>query len=775
MKSRIVPVDLITSPYISMRHSYVALTITDNSEREYTNVEAVNYGCYQPMFAPKGITNQLIFFEGDDVVNKFTTMFGTPDTGKYGPMFTYALEILKSGFTLGTINIRPQEATYPNFYLGLNIGAVEDEATGKPKTTTLYIEYEADEDYYHMDMVKDRLPNKDAIIEVEFPVIEAKFDNYCIDGLTRDTDIDEYLGKTAVKLSVDGGDVVTLNDYIHVPLIGLAYRGAGDYNNFRAVFNNDQGLLNSNYPIFGCTIYDGSTQKYNFNFCLFDVANEYNVNQSFENRGTATCKVVFNESTKNSVQEFRPYSLSKKIANKITAGVEDVCNKFQADLLRRVKEQIPTFDPDASQSDWYNIISYYTYLISVFTKNEANKSLETPLSRTNPFALSYVGGFNDSPILIKCASAVQKFSGGTMGPLSDILDEEGFSFDIMLDVPSEEDVIILDSLTVESGSVEIGTPFTFTVTLSTEPAQQTQFFVDELKRCYGGDIDPAVLDPSFMRDAIIFGEWYPNELQEHIAEFVRYHDGNINYDGGRCDMTYIRTPPLSVTTIDEAIEWAQSFGSNKNMNMHTVIGRWSFTDPSTGSSEKFSAFFDYLGSNAVLYNYLTSYTPDSIASGSYSEIISGAENTQELVPKTKTERETLAKADVMFYARKSNGNYALSEDSAHIPDIDSVMKNVGSCVHFNKMINRLYCFARDNKIVNATDENLTILKTKAYDLISEIAAAFNDNITLSTLLSDHEYEKDSDVVLYQLNVIGHSYSRHARVDAIIERSDSSSS
>ena len=775
MKSRIVPVDLITSPYISLRQSYTALTITDNSEREYASVEAVNYGCYQPIFAPKGITNQLIFFEGNDVVNKFTTMFGTPDTGKYGPMFTYALQILKSGFTLGTINIRPQEATYPNFYLGFNVGAVKDDETGKMKMTKLYIEYEPDEDYYHMDTVKSRLPNANAIIEVDFPVMEAKFDNYCIDGLTRDTDIDEYLGKTAVKLDVAGGDAITLDDYIHVPIIGLAYRGAGDYNNFRAVFDNNQGFLNSVYPIFGCTIYDGTTQKYSFNFCLFDIANEYNVNQSFENRATATCKVVFNESTKNSVQEFRPYSVSKKVANKLTDAMESLCTKFQDDLLRRVKEQIPTFDPDASQSDWYNIISYYTYLTAQFERNAEYRSLETPFSRNNPFVLTYLSGFEDSPIEVKCASAVQRFSGGTMGPLAKILEDEGFSFDIMLDVPTEEDVIILDSLEVASGSVEIGTPFTFTVTLSTEPAAQTQFFVDELKKCYGGEIDPAVLDPSFMRDAIIFGEWYPNELQEHIAEFVRYHDGTINYDGGRCDMTYIRTPPLSVTTIDEAIEWAQSFGTSKNMNMHTVIGRWSFIDPSTGSSEKFSAFFDYLGTNGVLYNYLTSYTPDSIASGSYSEVISGAENTQELVPKTVANRETLAKADVMFYARKSNGNYALSEDSAHIPNIDSVMKNIGSGIHFNKMINRLYCFARDNKIIDATDENLTILKQKAWNLISEIAAAFNNNVTVTTLLSDHEYEKDSDVVLFQLNVIGHNYSRHNRIAAIIERSSSTES
>ena len=774
MKSRIVPVNLITSPYISLRQSYAALTITDNSERAYANIEAVNYGCYQPIFAPKGITNQLIFFEGDDVVNKFTDMFGTPDTGKYGPMFTYALQILKSGFTLGTINIRPQDATYPNFYLGLNVGAVKGE-DGKLKTATLYIEYEPDEDYYHMDFVKDRLPNANAIVEVEFPLLEAKFDNYCIEGLTRETDIDEYLGETAVKLTVDGGDVVTANDYIHVPLIGMAYRGAGDYNNFKVVFDNNSDMLNNRYPVYGASIYDGSTLKYKFNFCLFDVANEYNVNQSFENRATATCKVTFNSSTKNSVQEFRPYSLSKKIANKVTSGIEAVCDKFQQDLLRRVKEQIPTFDPDASQSDWYNCIAYYTYLINLFTKDDTNRSLETPFSCINPFAITILNGFEDSPILAKTASAIQSFSGGSMGQLSKILEDEGFSFDIMLDLPTAEDVIVLDSLTVDAGSVDIGTPFTFTVTLSTEPAAQTQFFVDELKRCYSGDIDPAVLDPSFMRDAIIFGEWYPNELQETVAEFVRYHDGTLNYDGGRCDMTYIRTPTLKVETISDAIDWANSFGTGKNMNMHAVIGRWSFTDPSTGSSEKFSAFFDYLGTNGVLYNYLTSYTPDSFASGSYSEVISGAENTQELIPSTKDERESLAKADVMFYARKSNGNYALSEDSAHIPNIDSVMKNIGSGIHFNKIINITYCYARDNKIVNPTEENLTILKNNLETKLADPVSAFNNNFTLKVFLSDTTQEADSDVVIYQPTIIGHSYSRHARVDAIIERSSSDES
>jgi len=316
----------------------------------------------------------------------------------------------------------------------------------------------------------------------------------------------------------------------------------------------------------------------------------------------------------------------------------------------------------------------------------------------------------------------------------------------------------------------VGQRATIHVKIKKQPAKKTKFYIDEMIKAYNGTSDRSLFDPGLIRDGIMFGEDYPLELQKVLADLCRYRQGTYNFDQGRCDFTYIRTPRIAITDFNDILDWADGFGINSNMNMHAVIGSWMFNDSTTGSVERFSAFFDYLGERQTLYRYLTSYTPDSFASGTYSRVVTGLENTQRLVPDTMQLREELAKRDIMFYARRSDdGTYALSEDSAYIPNLDSVMKSVGSGIQFNRIMNILYCFIRDNKIINPTTDNINFLVKQMSSLISGPAAHFSNKVTITGGISPRENEAARDVVLYDVRVEGHGYSRHNRLEMNIER------
>jgi len=772
MQSKLVPNRMMTGPSITMRHSHSIITINDNSEREYPNVISNDYSVFQPIFSPKGITDQLIYINGSDVLNNYIKLFGKPNTRFYGPMATYAYRAIQSGFKLGVINIAPKEATYSNFYIGLTAGKAKDE-NGNDKLGTLYVEYDVHGDYYHMSMNEDDLPHLpgEPIHEIQFPLLEVGFKNYTITGLNQKSDLDRYMTQFEYNVSVGDNNVVSDSDNVHVPIIGLAYRGRGNNNGYSAVFYKHDSLLNNAYNYFNCSILNqDAEEEFTFDFALFDVVSDtLYTNQSFFNRATKICKITF--STNNSVQIFRPYSISRTLANKITDSIALIANKFRRDLLRRVQQAIPNFIPELVESDWYDFTTTYDSIIGMFTKSDtlAARTKETPLTNINPFMSGIEDVYAGTPVQYVAAPTTCAFDGGTLGSLGTILEKQDFDWNLMLDVPSAGDKFILGNVTISDTTIKIGDEVEVIVELVKEPAEQTQFFLDELTKCYTGDIDDNVFDPSIMRDAICFGENYPQSLQVAVADFVRYRQGVYNFDQGRCDCCYIRTPNTDMTDFADILEWGDGFGAAKNMNMHPVIGNWDFLDDSTGSVERFSSFYDYLGSTAALYNYLVSYTTDSFASGDYSKIIGGQENTQRLIPSTKEMKEELALRDFMFYYRRTDGYYYLSEDSAYIPNIDSVMKSVGSNIHFNRIMNELYCFLRDNKIIRPTAENLNILTEKMKKRVAAPVSHFGNNFTLTAGMSTIETEAARDVVVYDVRITGNSYSRHNRLEMNIER------
>ena len=772
VSSFLVPVAMRTSPFISGRHSQAVLTITDNSLLAYPIITASNYVVYQPGIMPKGPTDRFMLFEGNDIANTMDRILGTPNTSMFGPMYTYAMQAALGGFSVGTINITPDGSTYPNTYMGLHAGVAKNE-DGTDKMGIMYIGYDPLGQFYHMSM--DRVEIPDSILtvwEVPFPILEVKFDQYYVEGCTSTQVFENHLGNTGLKTSITPGDTVdSTNDYLHIPIQGLMYHGAGDYNSYKVVHSMNNGRIKDRYPYFHCDITDNTVSRYSFDFALFDIANDYGTNMGFVDQ--ALSNTVERITPQNIIPMFHPFQVEKVIANGITESLTHLVAKFQNDLLKRIRAIDPAlagFDPYLAESDWDKVTNNYFLILEQFSRSNENKALETPLSFINPFDSTIESEYNNSPVEYRVVSPTFGMYGGRVaGGLDEILRDKGFSWNIMIDVPSIADLDVLDTVTISDPTPRVGEIITVTITTKKKPAEQTQFFVDKLARCYGGGVDGAVLDPAILPDAICFGEGYPQRLQEVVAEFVRYKDGWINYEGGRPDLAYIRTPGDEVDNMRKAIEWAGSLGTAANFNMHPVIGSWRFKDPWTGSQVRFGAFFDYLGRGSMLYNYLTSYTSDSFASGTFSVISSGAPGSHRLIPSESDEREELALKDVMYYGINSNRQYVLWEDFAYIPNFDSVIKTIGSSIHFNKINRLMYLYARDNKITNPTNEILNIHRNAVEQLVRAPVQHFGSRFSIRTMISQHPNEIGIPVVLYESRIQGNEYARHARVDSIIER------
>ena len=127
MKNKRVPVATITGYINTFQHSNTVLTITDESERDIPVVNSDNYTVIQPIYSPKGVTNEWVKIEGTDIVNTYLELFGAPNTAKYGPMATYAYNAVLGRFNAAVINMRPEGSTYPNTYLAFNIEKAKDE------------------------------------------------------------------------------------------------------------------------------------------------------------------------------------------------------------------------------------------------------------------------------------------------------------------------------------------------------------------------------------------------------------------------------------------------------------------------------------------------------------------------------------------------------------------------------------------------------------------------------------------------------------------------
>ena len=124
MRSSKVPQFMRTGPYNALPFSSTVYTFTDNSRVAEEEIDAGNYSVFQPFFSPKGITGEAIYLEGNDTLNKFVKLNGTMNTLKYGPMGTWALAAVQSGFNLGYVNMRTNDSTYPNAYVALVLDPV---------------------------------------------------------------------------------------------------------------------------------------------------------------------------------------------------------------------------------------------------------------------------------------------------------------------------------------------------------------------------------------------------------------------------------------------------------------------------------------------------------------------------------------------------------------------------------------------------------------------------------------------------------------------------
>ena len=191
--------------------------------------------------------------------------------------------------------------------------------------------------------------------------------------------------------------------------------------------------------------------------------------------------------------------------------------------------------------------------------------------------------------------------------------------------------------------------------------------------------------------------------------------------------------------MNDAIAWAHDILGDfkeKNIGMHPVIGSWMFTDPTTGGSYRYSGFFEYLGESSSLASYLLSGTSNSFASGDYSKIFGGADDSQELIPRTSEQKTDLVKADVMYYRRRSDGRYALGEDLGYNPGMMSSLKNIGSCIHFNRILNEAQCFMIDNVISNTDRDSLDLLQKGIEKRIAPYTKHFNNRVVVEVKVSD---------------------------------------
>lgn len=751
MKPKRVPINMIQTPYITFRHSSSGITITDNSEQPYQSVSSENYSVFQPFFLPKGVTNTAIFIEGTDIVQKFIDINGQPNTGLYGPMATYAYAALQGKFSLGYINMRPADATYPNFYIALDVRKAKETDGSTDKIKVLYVELDTNTQEYHMSFDKDSLPNVDTIVEVEFPYFRLAFDNYYIEDCVNDMDIDEFLGETAYEINLIKNSDTIDESVVHIPLWGLVYRGAGDYGNvYTAKFSQMSDQINDTYNYYQCQIMDKSSEEHSFTFATFDVQRG-SLNMGFWDKATDACVITFTDT--NKLETFRPYGIDRQKANSITAAVQGMVDKTIKGIVAKIKEKFPSFDEtdDVHAGQWMDIAdATQEYIANIFVRSNttAGKTLETPLSFINPFDNEQFDAVRDIiPFEVEACPNEVRFQGGDLGQLGEKL-VDGFSWDIKLTRKNEE----------------------------TGEDEEYKVFPQMLKDAYSGKTDVAIFDQSIIRDCIMFGDGYPLDVQEVMDDLCRYREDVINFEEGRCDFCYIRTPDYSVKTIAQALEWQRTFlTKEKNMNMHPIIGYWRFDDPTTGAQVDFQGFYDYLGSDSALFNYLSSGTSDSFASGDHSIIVSGKTNSQKLIPKTSAEREELCKRDIMYFKRRGTGKYVLGEDLAYNVGIDSVMKNIGSNIQFNRMMNIASIIMRDNVISNPTPDNMEQLKRKIEDAIKVPAQHFKDKVKVTVKESQHAQEIGKKVVLCTIEVTGHEYSRHNRLHMVSNRPESSSS
>lgn len=823
-----IPRSMITSPYNQMIPSSHVVTISDNSERPEPNVNADQYSVAQALFTPRGITAETIYLEGNNTLNNFKKLVGNVNTVLYGHAGTMALRAVESGFNLAFANVRPDDATYPNFYMSLMVkpfmvvpeGQTE-EAQDKHNVYWYKVtgDSKPENDGYWYDVSEEALKEKlkEAGVTVEdgnikkladedkLPVFEFGLFPKHITNLTHDQDLNGYLTLPAGKYAVDpvgGGEYpegglrknlvykarsekeieegkapeVGADLTMDVPLFGMAYRGASSYDNIWYANMIDRGSnIDSYYPYFGLEINDSQSKKpqHKFDF-LLTTYSKGNSSYSFYDKGLAACKMIFTNT--NHVQTFVPWMINRKDARRIGTDVSLVVGKLKADTIAAIKKteaDAITFDglgddkvKKLSQARLDIFLSGYDDLINKFTIQPEAATSETPLSRVNIFKLAdYVYEKDAKTKTVKevliskampglkirnCAGTV-RFAGGSLGSLENVIKEGDFDFETTIKKEWKRYDVIKNDFEV----------------VKTE--KKYRIWVELFKEFYTGAKDPAIFDQTIVKDCICFGENYPNDLQEVVADLVKYKENIVHCENTRPDFTYIRTHEHNFRTIGEVENWAGGFMDvTRNHNMHPVCGTFMFNDPTTKGQERFSGFYEYLGQGGTLFNYLVSGVSDSFASGDYSTLFSAVPGTALCVPRTNEERASLVGRCVMYYERDENGYLKLGDDSGYIPGYKSGLKNIGSNIQFNRMLNAASRKMIKYKITNTDPDTLDKIRKQVQEVIKQGAKHFKNKVVVTIEISSDENEIGRDVVLVTISVVSHRFSKHNRLHQIME-------
>lgn len=813
MHAKRAPRSFISSPHNALKFPAHVVTITDNSLRPEPEIVSDNYTVVQPFFTPRGITGECIVIEGADIVNNFKELNGNVNTIMYGASGTVARRAVESGFSLAYANLRPENATYPNFYVSLDV----NQTTKKANVYWTKVTGSSGglQDGYHYALTEEELKANLKELKVEtsgldikkleepnlIPVYEFGFRSRFIEGLTIDTDLDGYLsleeGKGAhydltgefypkgglkkslkykVKSQETDPDEIGAEVKFSYPIFGAAYRGASSFDNvYRAQISTRSDKLDRKYPYYHISLKENDyTTKHEFDFTLFTYS-KGNYSYSFKDRMFGDCNKLFTAT--NRVNTFIGYMHTRREANRLTKDVKLALDKLKSEVLEKMKTVdsgnavtlADIADPTQkakSQERLDFLLSGYDKLVEKFTKAADQDVNDTPLSTMDIFDLVTKDTIIDEngmkkEIIISaptpglevmnCPSYIQ-FAGGSLGDLEDVIKEGEFDFYQTIHKKwyrwdnSSSDYVV-------------------------DKEDKKYYIWQELyKEFYTGKLDPAIFDQTIVKDSIMFGENYPNSLQEVLADLCKYKEDIVHCENTRPDFTYIRTPENNVRTMNQVKAWVAGFEEKKkNHNMHPCIGSWMFNDASTNGQERFSGWFEYLGIGGSLYSYIASGTSNSFAQGDSSVIFTGIPGTEACIPTDRFDLEFLADNCIMYYGRRSSGYYGLADDSAFIKHMNSSLKNVGSCIHFNNMLTAASNVLLDSVITNTDKDSLDKIKRKVEKAIQRGARHFDNRVTVEITMSTHVNEIERDVVLCTITVAGHTYSRHNRLNMVMER------
>ena len=746
MKSNIVSTNFKTGKYITKVRPHTLTSFNDNTERKIPDTATGQYNTLHVITAPKGLTNQIITFDGDGAEDKFHAMFGHPNTIIYGKAFTYAERCIKSGFTANVLNTSPPDATHANIlsYFRINQGTLEDTlASGVPsnvvdrKTRALYYSKNTpvaggEEFYFSFDKNDPELGATSTMLAV--PNMRIGFEVRSLSGVSNTFDPATFLEEDEYKIDMpaDGDSMTTAA--IQAPVFGMFHGGAvSDGNNHSLNVTEVDIQIKDKYPLYQMIIKDQDVESFKFQFALFNVRYE-NLSAYFSDVVNKYCKMVF--TTKNEVELFRPYTIKRKQANALKSVIKTSVTRIMDELVATiVAAAIPGFDIDASVHNLEDMrMESMAYADEYMAADDIDgRSIETVFSRITPWtALDYP----NVPFIHTSIPTELKLLNGSSGELATILENEDFSWDIT-------------------------------------NAAGEKIILDLAMKAFRGEIDETIFDPRLVRDSQIFGDGFPIELQEVVEELVRYREDLNYYDKSRPDFTYWRSPQDRIRTMQDVLGWSDSIlahnPSGKNMNTKLFVGKAMFEDSTTGGQTKFDLIYDYLGSDSALFGYLNSGSPNPFASGSWSKIKGAVTNTFELLPNDE-ESELLSRRDINYYGMNSDRSIGLKEDTALNMGNYSSLKSIASTPIFNKIWNTCYCVGMDNMITSLDNFELSrIVKVMLSKIPPSALSHFENAIEITPTISTHPQEIGKDVVEYTVTVKKDTFSRYNKVTMNVEK------